>query len=73
MDQSPPKPAPKDALRQQYVDECFKAGDLQYKIAQYQAELGLVNDKLKNINLEFAAIAEQESKDAEASKAPAAE
>lgn len=46
-------------LQREYTQLCSKAGHLQYQVSMLTAELSVVNESLKAINLEAAALAQQ--------------
>lgn len=47
-------------ITQDYANQISKAGQLQYQIHVLTQDLGLVNDVLRDLNLEFAASQEAE-------------
>lgn len=51
-------------IQQSYTDLCVKAGHLNYSIFALKIDLALVNEQLKDLNLEGAAAqkAEQDAK-----------
>lgn len=55
-------------IQQEYQQQCLRAGDLQYRIAVMVNDLDMVNDHMKALNNEAAAIKAAESKTAEAAK-----
>ncbi len=59
-------------IHQDYSNLCVKAGHLQYSLYALQIDLDLVNEQLKDLNLEGAAAqkAEAELKAAAEAKAP---
>lgn len=58
-------------IRQEYSNLCTKAGHIQYQLKVWKDDLDLLNDQLKELNLEAAkaAQAEQAAKDAAAAAA----
>lgn len=50
-----------DEIRQEYSNLCSKAGHLQYSIKCLKDDLELVNEQLKELNLEAAAAANAEA------------
>ncbi len=45
-----------NAISQEYLQKCAQAGELQYKILQFQEELLKANDEIKALNQEYAAL-----------------
>lgn len=52
-----------DELQREYTQLCSKAGHIQYQISVMKSELAIVNDSLKVINLEAAAVAAEVKKE----------
>lgn len=51
-----------DEVRQEYSNLCAKAGHVQYQIAVLGDDLKLINDQIKELNLEAAKIQATEAK-----------
>jgi hypothetical protein len=45
-----------DVITKEYSDVCAKAGHIQYQVGVLSNELATLNDKLKELNLEAAAL-----------------
>lgn len=45
-----------DVVHKEYTNACFKAGNLQYQISALSKDLGLLNDTMRELNFEAAAI-----------------
>jgi hypothetical protein len=46
-----------EVITKEYSDLCAKAGHIQYQVGVLSTELATLNDKLKELNLEAAALA----------------
>lgn len=60
-------PRPIQAIQQEYVQLCTKAGDLGYKIRCFEKDLSTVYDQLRELN--FEAVASQQVVAAESARA----
>lgn len=60
-------------IRKQYFQACAEAGELQYKIGEFQSTLKDVNDKLKKLNVAFSELAQEEKAKSVPAAAPKAE
>lgn len=49
-------------IQQEYQNTCLRAGHLQYQISAFQKDLDIVNNQLRDLNLEAAAIKAEEDK-----------
>lgn len=58
-------------IEQEYARLCAKAGHVQYQVAQLQKDLGLLNARLQEVNVEAATVRQQEA--AAKAAAPAVE
>lgn len=58
-------------IQEQYQGLCLRAGHLQYQIHAHEIDLRLVNDQLRDLNLEAASVkaAEEEAKKVTQAKA----
>lgn len=56
-------------IQSEYQQLAFKAGNLQYAIAEQTKDLGLLNTQLRELNFEFVASQAKEKAAAEAPKA----
>lgn len=43
-------------IQQEYINLCNKAGHLQYQIFVYEKDLSILNDTLRSLNFEAAAL-----------------
>lgn len=60
-----------EELKTEYGKLCFRAGDLQYEISIKQKDLSLINESLRNINFEAAALQAKAAKESlEGQEAP---
>jgi hypothetical protein len=62
------KPRTIPEIQQEYQSHCLRAGDIQYRITQYQSDLDLVNNRLRDLNIEAAQIKAKETEDAKESE-----
>lgn len=46
-----------EVITKEYSDLCARAGHIQYQVGVLSTELATLNDKLKELNLEAAALA----------------
>lgn len=49
-------------IQQDYQSACLKAGHLQYQVFVYSKDLEMVNEQLREFNLEAAAVKAEEEK-----------
>lgn len=57
-----------EEIQQAYQQACVRAGHLQYQVFALSQELEVVNQSLRDLNLEAAAVQAEASKSAEAPK-----
>ena len=55
-------------IQQEFSQACAKAGHLQYQIYVFGEDLKLVNEAIKTLNFEAAAVSQDEAKKAEEAK-----
>lgn len=53
-----------EEIQQEYTQLCAKAGHLQYSISALKTDLGLVNEQLRDLNLEASRAASKKSEEA---------
>lgn len=61
-----PVPRSVDAIRQEYGSLCAQAGHLQYTIFNCKKDLSMLNEKMRDLNLEAAAVSNAEAAKPEA-------
>lgn len=49
-------------IQQEYQSQCLRAGDIQYRISVMSRDLELVNERMKALNNEAAAVKAAEAK-----------
>lgn len=54
-------PDRKEEIKKEFSALCVAAGEAQYHVAMRQKELGEINKKLEQLNVEYAEILRQES------------
>lgn len=54
-----------EEIQREYGQLCAKAGNAQYQVATIQKEIDLINDRLRDLNLEAAAVQAAEAKAAQ--------
>lgn len=59
-----PEKSPEDQLKEEYYQACAEAGELQFKIKQFEAGLQAVNQKIAEVNKRYVEL--KEPKDATA-------
>lgn len=52
-----------EEVRKDYAQACAAAGELQYKLVEFQTELNRINESIRSLNQEFATIPKEESKE----------
>lgn len=57
-------------IQAEYQGSCTRAGHLQYQVFTLQKDLDLLNDKLRELNLEAAAVQRAEDEAKAAAEAP---
>lgn len=56
------EPQDQSSIQKEYFQSCAAAGELQYKIGEFQAELKNLNDKIRKLNQAYTQLlAEQKS------------
>lgn len=69
----PEQQSPEEQLKEEYYKACAEAGELQFKLKQFEAALNSVNVKISDVNKRYAELKQsQEPKASEASDVPAA-
>jgi hypothetical protein len=63
-------PRTEETIRNEYLNICAQAGELQFKIGQMQAALTEVNGKLTALNQEYVTLKSTPAPKEEASEAP---
>lgn len=60
-------PGPKRSIpeiQQEYQNLCLKAGHLQYQVFTHERDIDMINNELRDLNLEVAAAKAEEAKEA---------
>lgn len=60
---------PEGEVRQEYLNKCAQAGELQYRIEQLETSLSELNREIQALNLEYSSILE-DKKSEKANEAP---
>lgn len=66
MSEDQKAPRPLDEIHKEYTNACFKAGNLQYQISALSKDLALLNDTMRELNFEAAAVKAAEKQPAAA-------